>query len=68
MVDLAVLSFIVIKVIRRERGEAKNRGAFWVGAGVWGMPPLPFRSDILCGMIQQATTVVDAAGGSVSLC
>ena len=42
MVDVVVLSFIVFEVVRRERGEAKNWGAFWVGAGAWGMAPPTF--------------------------
>ncbi|RPD61662.1 hypothetical protein L227DRAFT_574154 [Lentinus tigrinus ALCF2SS1-6] len=32
-VDVVVLSFMIFEVVRRERGEAKNWGAFWVGAG-----------------------------------
>ena len=67
MVDVVVLSFIVFEVVRRERGEAKNWGAFW-GAQVPGAwPRLPFRSDILCGIIQQVTTVVNAVGGLVAV-
>ena len=42
MVDVVVLSFIVFEVVQRERGEAKNWGAFWVGAGAWGMAPPTF--------------------------